>query len=119
MIRITKVSARKYEVFHHDEKIYTIKRKATNRYIVRPQTTETDEMVIFETLGEAKDFVRCVKYKDDEWLKFFTRYTKGKKFESQEDSNQHMVLLSKRWTTHHFEKECRCGRTSITPLPLE
>jgi hypothetical protein len=118
MIQITKVSSKKYEVFEsgndwspHQRPIYTIKRASANRYIIRgcpPSQTPTSaggqggwnppDMIIMNSLKEAKDFVRAEKTEEDvNWLAFFVRHTKGKRFESKEESNKHMSMLSKRW----------------------
>jgi hypothetical protein len=113
MIQITKVSSKKYEVFESGDEtpIYTIKRVSSNRYIIRgcpPSKTRTSaggqggwnppDMIIMNSLKEAKDFVRAEKTEEDvNWLAFFVRHTKGKKFESKEESNKHMSMLSKRW----------------------
>lgn len=99
MIKITKVSPRRYEVFAIDENftymIYTIKRKSCDRYIVRSMY---DDVMIFDSLEEAKAFVRYEKTEDDvNWMAFFVRHTTGKTFENQQESNNHMRLLSKRW----------------------
>lgn len=98
MIKITKVSPRRYEVFAIDDNftylIYTIKRKSSDRYIVRSMN---DDMIIFDTLEDAKKFVRWEKTEDENWMAFFTRHTKGKKFENYEETKTNMKLLSTRW----------------------
>lgn len=109
MIKITKVSPRRYEVFVTENDftymIFTIKRKTCDKvsrdgqretkYIVRSMN---DDVIIFETLADAKTFVRCEKTEEDvNWLSFFVRNTKGKKFENQKASNKHMKMLSTIW----------------------
>lgn len=96
MTQIIKVSSKKYEVFENDELTFIIKRVDANKYIVR---SINDDKVIMNSLQEAKEFVRgqSVPQTADNWLSFFVRHTKGKKFESKEESNKHMSLLSKQW----------------------
>lgn len=107
MIKITKVSPRKYEVFATEDDftylIYTIKRKSCDRYIVRSMY---DDMMIFTSLEEAKAFVRYEKTEEDvNWLAFFVRHTKGKTFGTKQESNDHMRLLSKRWKEKTVERK--------------
>lgn len=99
MIQITKVSAQKYKVFVKEEDfitlIYTIKRINAEKYIVRNMY---DDKVVFESLKEAKEYVRgAYTDKETNWLSFFVKHTKGKKFNSQKESNDHMSRLSKQW----------------------
>jgi len=101
MIKITKVSAKKYEVFAIDNEfsylIYTIKRIDHTKYIVKSMH---DDIIIFNSLSEAKAFLRLERTEEDvNWLSYFVRHTKGKRFESQEQSNNHMKMLSRRWKT--------------------
>jgi hypothetical protein len=131
MIQITKVSSKKYEVFESETPIYTIKRASANRYIIRgcpPSQNPTSaggqggwnppDMIIMNSLKEAKDFVRAEKMEEEglsrrtefvretqdvNWLAFFVRHTKGKRFESKEESNKHMSMLSKRWKQRSIE----------------
>lgn len=113
MIQITKVSSKKYEVITHDTVIYTIKRASANRYIIR---SPNDDLIIMNSLKEAKDFVRAEKTEEDvNWLAFFVRHTKGKRFESKEESNKHMSMLSKRWKQRSIETNevCPLDKRSI------
>lgn len=108
MIRITKVSSQKYHVFAHEDDfrylIYTIKRVAPNRYIIRNMF---DDVIIMNSLKEAKDFVKLEKTQEDvNWLSYFVRHTKGKKFVNQQESNKHMSLLSKRWNQYKQSQVC-------------
>jgi len=104
-IKIIKVSSKKYEVFvvHNDvsDLIYTIKRADTNRYIVRNMH---GDVMVFPTLQEAKALVRHKHHlvRDDaeecnNWISYFVKHTKGKKFKSQEESNEHMQKLAENW----------------------
>lgn len=135
-IKITKVSSKKYEVFvvHKDVShcIYTIKRADINRYIVRNMH---GDVMIFPTLQDAKAFVRNQipdghripredAKENTNWIAFFVKNTKGKKFKSQEESNAHMQSLAETWKTvgraivkatdnpnATWEKECRRVRS--------
>lgn len=108
-IKITKVSSKKYEVFvvHNNIShcIYTIKRADTNRYIVRNMH---GDVMVFPTLQDAKQLVRHGRpnghlvIRDDaeecnNWISYFVKNTKGKKFNSQEESNVHMQKLAESW----------------------
>lgn len=116
-IKITKISNKKYEVFvvteNHSHCIYTIKRVDSNRYIVRNMH---GDVMVFPSLREAKELVRGevpnghpIKksyidqiYSMDKaknWISFFSKHTKGKKFDSQEESNAHMAKLAETWKT--------------------
>jgi hypothetical protein len=110
-IKITKISSKKYEVFVVTEEtthcIYTIKRVDVNRYIVRNMH---GDVMVFSSLQEAKEVVRgevpnghrVVSDHGKEctnWISYFVKNTKGKKFNSQEDSNAHMSKLAETWKT--------------------
>lgn len=99
MINITKVSSRIYKVFAIDNDssclLYTIKRVNPDKYVVR---SLHDDTITFSSLKDAKAFVRVEKKHEDlNWLDFFVKHTKGRTFKNQEESNNHMKLLSVRW----------------------
>lgn len=134
MIKITKVSSRKYEVFAIEDDfthlIYTIKRITPDKYLVRSMF---DDIIQFPTLQEAKSFVRGetqVSPKPlppvegtggcnppENWLSFFVKHTKGKKFETQKESNENMAVLSKRWKEIKTRKQSAdIGQKSVCSL---
>lgn len=97
-MRFIKVSSKKYEARDQGDCVrFTIKR-SNQRYIVRANGGCPDTYIIFDTLPDAKEYIRkhsSVKKKG--WIDFFVRHTRGLSFGSQEQSNQHMKTLAEKW----------------------
>lgn len=96
-MKITKVSGRKYEVFDtHGTLVYTIKRVHISKYIVRDMVHKSRPSAEFTSLVDAKAHIRNVDHSEN-WLQFFVRHTRGKKFDTKAESNDHMKQLADSW----------------------
>lgn len=97
-MRFIKVSSKKYEARDQENTLrFTIKR-SHQRYIVRADGGCIDTYIIFDTLQDAKEYIRghsSVRRRG--WIDFFVRHTKGLSFTSQRESNKHMKSLAERW----------------------
>jgi hypothetical protein len=98
-MRFIKVSTRKYEARNQENTVlFTIKRITSTRYIVRPFDACPETSFMFQSLVEAKEYIRNhSSMKRKGWISFFTRHTRGLSFKSKEESNRHMKELATRW----------------------